>query len=47
MGSGDACPVLPGTRYVDWQITDPVGASLEQVRPTRDEIERRVGELGS
>jgi arsenate reductase (thioredoxin) len=47
MGCGDACPVLPGKRYVDWQITDPVGASLEQVRPIRDEIERRVGELGS
>ena len=45
MGCGDACPVLPGKRYVDWQITDPVGASLEQVRPIRDEIERRVGEL--
>jgi arsenate reductase len=47
MGCGDACPVLPGKRYVDWQIADPAGASLEQVRPIRDEIERRVGELGS
>jgi arsenate reductase (thioredoxin) len=47
MGCGDACPVLPGKRYVDWQITDPVGASLKQVRPIRDEIERRVDELGS
>jgi arsenate reductase (thioredoxin) len=47
MGCGDACPVLPCKQYVDWQITDPMGASLEQVRPIRDEIERRVGELGS
>jgi arsenate reductase (thioredoxin) len=47
MGCGDACPVLPGKRYVDWNITDPVGRPLEQVREMRDEIERLIGELGT
>jgi len=47
MGCGDACPVLPGKRYVDWNITDPVGRPLEQVREIRDEIERLIGELGT
>ena len=47
MGCGDACPVLPGKRYVDWSITDPVGRPLEQVREIRDEIERLIGELGT
>ena len=47
MGCGDACPVLPGKRYVDWKITDPVGRPLEQVREIRDEIERLIGELGT
>jgi arsenate reductase len=42
MGCGDTCPVLPGTRYVDWQLDDPAGKPLEEVRPVRDEIERRV-----
>src|SRR5437764_13331788 len=46
MGCGDACPVLSGKRYVDWNLWDPAGAPLEQVRPLRDEIQRRVGELG-
>ena len=45
MGCGDACPVLPGKRYVDWQLTDPAGKSLDDVRPIRDEIERLVAEL--
>ena len=45
MGCGDACPVLPGKRYVDWQLTDPAGKSLDDVRAIRDEIERRVAEL--
>lgn len=42
MGCGDACPVFPGTRYLDWQLDDPAGMSPEAVRPIRDEIERRV-----
>jgi arsenate reductase (thioredoxin) len=42
MGCGDACPVYPGTRYLDWELDDPDGKSLEQVRPIRDEIDRRV-----
>jgi len=47
MGCGDACPVLPGKRYVDWNITDPVGRPLEQVREIRDEIDRLIGELAA
>lgn len=42
MGCGDACPVLPGKRYVDWELTDPAGRPVEEVRPIRDEIQRRV-----
>ena len=42
MGCGDACPVYPGKRYVDWELDDPAGRPLEEVRPIRDEIERRV-----
>jgi arsenate reductase (thioredoxin) len=42
MGCGDACPVFPGTRYVDWELDDPSGQPLERIRPIRDEIERRV-----
>jgi arsenate reductase len=42
MGCGDACPVFPGKRYLDWQLDDPAGRSVEDVRPVRDEIERRV-----
>jgi arsenate reductase len=45
MGCGDACPVLPGKRYVDWELPDPSEMSLDQVRALRDEIERRVAEL--
>jgi len=45
MGCGDACPLFPGKRYEDWVLTDPFGKSVEEVRPTRDEIERRVTEL--
>jgi arsenate reductase len=45
MGCGDACPVFPGKEYLDWQLTDPIGLSLEQVREIRDEIARRVDEL--
>jgi arsenate reductase (thioredoxin) len=42
MGCGDACPIFPGKRYLDWDLDDPAGQSLEDVRPIRDEIERRV-----
>jgi arsenate reductase len=42
MGCGDACPVYRGTRYVDWELTDPATLSPEEVRPIRDEIEARV-----
>ncbi len=42
MGCGDACPIFPGTRYLDWELPDPAGKSLEEVRSIRDEIERRV-----
>ena len=45
MGCGDACPVIPGKRYVDWDLQDPAGQSLETVRRIRDEIERRVAAL--
>ena len=45
MGCGDACPVYPGRRYVDWVLDDPAGLGVEQVRPVRDEIERRVRRL--
>ena len=45
MGCGDACPLYPGTRYEDWELTDPFGKSVDQVRPVRDEIGRRVREL--
>jgi protein-tyrosine-phosphatase len=45
MGCGDACPIFPGKRYEDWTLDDPAGMSLEEVRPVRDEIERRVRHL--
>jgi arsenate reductase (thioredoxin) len=45
MGCGDACPVYAGTRYVDWELTDPAGLPVEQVRPIVDEIDRRVRAL--
>jgi arsenate reductase (thioredoxin) len=45
MGCGDACPIFPGKRYEDWELTDPAGLPLEQVRLIRDEIRRRVEEL--
>ena len=45
MGCGDACPVIPGKRYVDWELQDPAGQDVETVRKIRDEIERRVAEL--
>ena len=45
MGCGDACPVLPGKRYLDWQLPDPAGKGVDAVRPIRDEIDRRVRQL--
>jgi arsenate reductase (thioredoxin) len=46
MGCGeDACPVLPGKRYVDWNLPDPIGRPLPEVRTLRDDIARRVAEL--
>ena len=45
MGCGDACPIFPGKRYDDWSLTDPMGKSVDDVRPIRDEIGRRVRTL--
>jgi arsenate reductase (thioredoxin) len=45
MGCGDACPVFPGLRYEEWKLDDPAGRDVDDVRPIRDEIERRVREL--
>lgn len=47
MGCGDACPFLPGKRYIDWDLTDPAGLPLDQVRPIREDIRRRVEDLVS
>ena len=45
MGCGDACPIFPGKRYLDWQLDDPAGRTVEEVRAIRDEIDRRVRAL--
>ena len=45
MGCGDACPVVPGKRYLDWELDDPAGKPVEEVRAIRDEIDRRVRAL--
>jgi arsenate reductase len=45
MGCGDACPVFPGMRYLDWELEDPAGKGVESVRPIRDDIEGRVRAL--
>jgi arsenate reductase len=45
MGCGDACPIYPGQRYLDWELDDPAGRSVDDVRPIRDEIDRRVAGL--
>jgi arsenate reductase (thioredoxin) len=45
MGCGDACPFIPGKRYVDWEIDDPTGKGPEETRRISDEIDRRVGLL--
>ncbi len=45
MGCGDACPVYPGKRYLDWDLTDPAGKPVDEVRPIVDEIDRRARAL--
>jgi arsenate reductase len=45
MGCGDQCPFIPGKRYIDWDLQDPKGRPLEEIRATRDEIARRVAAL--
>ncbi len=45
MGCGDTCPVYPGKRYLNWELDDPAGKSVDEVRPIVDEIDRRVHEL--
>jgi protein-tyrosine-phosphatase len=45
MGCGDACPYIPGKRYIDWNLPDPKGRPLEEVRATRGEIQRRISAL--
>ena len=42
MGCGDACPAYPGKRYLDWEVDDPAGRALDEIRPIRDDIEQRV-----
>ena len=42
MGCGDSCPFIPGKRYLDWELNDPSGKSVDEVREIRDQIERRV-----
>jgi arsenate reductase len=42
MGCGDECPYIPGRRYIDWELQDPAGRPVDEVRATRDEIDRRV-----
>jgi protein-tyrosine-phosphatase len=45
MGCGDACPYFPGKRYLDWELPDPAGKSLDEIRPIRDNIDARVRAL--
>lgn len=45
MGCGDQCPYIPGKRYLDWELPDPKGRPLDEVRAIRDEVSRRVSEL--
>ncbi len=47
MGCGDACPYIPGKRYVDWDLPDPKGLPVDEVRAIRDDIDRRVHELAA
>jgi arsenate reductase len=45
MGCGDACPVFPGKRYLDWDLPDPAGRTVEEIRPIRDDIDSRIRAL--
>lgn len=45
MGCGDVCPIFPGKRYEDWELTDPAGKAIDEVRPIRDDIKSRVEAL--
>jgi arsenate reductase (thioredoxin) len=45
MGCGDACPIFAGKTYLDWDLPDPSGLSVDEIRPIRDEIDRRVLDL--
>jgi protein-tyrosine-phosphatase len=45
MGCGDACPIFPGKRYLDWELTDPAGRPIDEVRPIVDQIDEHVREL--
>jgi arsenate reductase len=45
MGCGDTCPIFPGKRYLDWDLTDPAGKTLDEIRPIRDDIDRRIRAL--
>jgi arsenate reductase len=45
MGCGDACPYIPGKRYIDWELPDPKGRPIDEARATRDDIARRVEQL--
>jgi arsenate reductase (thioredoxin) len=47
MGCGDECPYVPGKRYIDWDLPDPAGQPVDEVRATREEISRRVEQLGA
>ena len=47
MGCGDECPFIPGKRYIDWDLPDPKGRPIAEVRATRDDIAERVGVLVS
>jgi arsenate reductase (thioredoxin) len=47
MGCGDACPYIPGKRYLDWDLPDPAGRPIDEVRETRDVIARKVAELAA
>jgi protein-tyrosine-phosphatase len=45
MGCGDTCPIFPGKRYEDWELMDPAGRPVDEVRPIRDDIKQRVANL--
>lgn len=45
MGCGDTCPIYPGKRYLNWQLPDPAGQSIHEIRPIRDEIKHRIHDL--